>query len=344
MLGRPPILLRNHIPVRPPCFGASVTWHSLTSHKVDLGATLAAMTEQRRRSAWFWIVIAGSLFAAFVVVVALLGYSAMRSVNGPGFALGDNVGVIDINGVIMTADTTVDQLRKFDDDSSIKAIVLHIDSPGGGAATSQEIYHEVLKIRNEKKKPIVASIESVGASGAYYIASATNKIYANEASVVGSIGVILEWTNYGDLLRWAKLKPEILKAGALKDAGSPTRDLTPEERAYMQTLVDNMHAQFIHDVATGRNLTTDQVHALATGQVWTGQQALPLHLIDKNGDFREALLDTAHQVGISGEPNIVKPFVKHRTVLDLLTGDPSDLFPNPGKLLERNVGFYYLWR
>ncbi len=303
------------------------------------------MTEQPRRSAWFWILVAGSLFAAFVVVVVFLGYAAMRSASSPGFsALGSNIGVIDIDGVITSADTTVEQLRRFDDDGSIKAIVLHIDSPGGGAATSQEIYHEVLRIRNEKKKPIVASIESVGASGAYYIASATNKIYANEASIVGSIGVILEWTNYGDLLRWAKLKPEIIKAGEFKDIGSPTRDLAPSERAYMQTLVDNMHTQFIHDVAAGRNLTVDQVHALATGQVWTGQQALPLHLIDKAGDFREALLDTARQSGISGEPNIVKPSVKHKTILDLLTSDPGDLFPNPGQLLERNVGFYYLWR
>jgi protease-4 len=222
--------------------------------------------------------------------------------------------------------------------------VLHINSPGGAAAPSQEIYHEVRHIRDEKKKPIIASVESVGASGAYYIASGCDRIYANEASIVGSIGVIMEWTNYGDLLKWAKLKSETLKAGELKDAGSPTRDLTPAERAYFQSLVDNMHGQFIHDVATGRGLKEQEIHSLATGQVWTGQQALPLHLIDKTGSFRDALLETARRVGIGGEPSVVKPAVHRRSLLDILTSDPGDLFPDAGKLLEKNAGFYFLWK
>ncbi len=177
------------------------------------------------------------------------------------------------------------QSAQVDQDDSIKAIILHIDSPGGGAAASQEIYQQVRRIRDEKKKPIIAAIESVGASGAYYIASGTNKIYANDASIVGSIGVIMEWTNYGDLLKWAKLKPEVLKAGSLKDAGSPTREMTPEERAYFQGLVDNMHTQFIRDVAAGRGIGVDTLQPLATGQVWTGQQALPLHLMINKADF-----------------------------------------------------------
>lgn len=305
------------------------------------------MSEERRRSVWFWLFLGGGLFFAFVVVVSILGYFAARSFGGGDSnfgSIGNNIGVIDINGVVMDADTTIDQLRKFEQDSSIKAIVLHINSPGGAAAPSQEIYHEVIRIRNSKKKPIIASIESVGASGAYYIASGTNQIYANDASVVGSIGVIMEWTNYGDLLKWAKLKSEVMKAGALKDAGTPTRDMTPAERAYFQSIVDNMYAQFIADVASGRHLNVDQVKPLATGQVWTGQQAIPLHLIDKEGGFRNALLDTAKSVGISGEPNVVKPAVKRRTVIDLLTSDPDDLFPNPSQLLEKRAGFYFLWR
>lgn len=263
---------------------------------------------------------------------------------GGNTSFGDSIGVIDVDGVILAADKTVDNLRKFDQDDSIKAIILHIDSPGGGAAASQEIYQQVRRIRDEKKKPIIASIESVGASGAYYIASGANKIYANDASIVGSIGVIMEWTNYGDLLKWAKLKPEVLKAGSLKDAGSPTRDMTPEERAYFQGLVDNMHTQFIRDVAAGRGIATDTLTPLATGQVWTGQQALPLHLIDKQGGFRDALLDTAKQVGISGEPNVVKPARKGRSVFDLVTSDADDLLPNPERLLEKHAGFYFLWR
>ena len=195
----------------------------------------------------------------------------------------------------------------------------------------------------EKKKPIVSSIESVGASGAYYIASGTSKIYANRASIVGSIGVIMEYTNYGDLLKWAKLKNVTIKAGELKDAGSPTRDLTPKEEAYMQGLVDNMHTQFIEDVATGRGQPVTQIQPLATGQVWTGQQAVPLHLIDTLGSFQDALTATAKQVGITGEPQVVKPAIKRKTLLDALMS-PGDLFPGPEQMLERNVGFYFLWR
>jgi protease IV len=306
------------------------------------------MNEPRRRSIGFWLLIGGGLFVSFVLVVCLIVWATVQSISGESSGLGSlgrgSIGVVDVEGVILSADTLVDQIRKFDQDDSIKAIILHINSPGGGAAASQEIYHEVQHVREGHRKPIIASVESEGASGAYYIASATNKIYANEASVVGSIGVIAEWVNYGELLKWAKLKNEILKAGILKDAGSPTRDLTPEERAYMQGLIDDMHTQFIRDVAAGRKLPVDQIRSVASGRVWTGEQALPLHLIDKIGTFRDALLETARQVGLSGEPIVVKPKVAHKGLLDLLTGDPSDLFPGPGKLLERNANFYYLWK
>src|SRR6267154_6599837 len=167
----------------------------------------------RRRSAWFYIgIITGSLAAVFLLIT-LMVWGTMRSFGGDGKGLGlssDTIAVIDISGVILSPETVDSQLRKFGDDSSVKAIILHINSPGGGAAASQEIYHEVLRVRHEKKKKIVASIESVGASGAYYIATGCDKIYANDASVVGSIGVIMEWTNYGDLMRWAKLKNVII--------------------------------------------------------------------------------------------------------------------------------------
>lgn len=291
--------------------------------------------------------VGGVLVLAFVLVASLLMYTAARALGGEddGFSsLGDdNIGVIDIDGEILSADATVEQLRKYDQDSSIKAIILHIDSPGGAAAPSQEIYHEVLRIRDEKKKPVVASIESVGASGAYYIASAASKIYANDASVVGSIGVIMEWTNYGDLLTWAKLKPEVIHAGTLKDAGDPSHAMTPEEKVYFQGLVDNMYGQFIADVANGRHLPANDIKSLATGQVWTGEQAVPLHLIDKEGGFRVALLDTAKSVGIAGEPSVVKPIFHRKTIWDLIS-NTDDLIHEPSKLVERRAGFYFLWR
>ena len=301
----------------------------------------------RRRSAWFYIgIITGSL-AAVCLLVTLMVWGTMRSIGGDGKGLGlssDTIAVIDISGVILSPETVDSQLRKFGDDSSVKAIILHINSPGGGAAASQEIYHEVLRVRHEKHKKIIASIESVGASGAYYIASGCDRIYANDASVVGSIGVIMEWTNYGDLMRWAKLKSVIIHAGELKDAGDPSREMTPKEQAYFQSLVDNMYTQFVHDVATGRHSSDDKIRPLATGQVWTGQQSLPLGLIDKVGGYRVALLETAKDVGISGEPSVVRPAKAKRGLLTLLTDDGEDLFPNPSQLLDHAPGFYFMWK
>lgn len=310
-------------------------------------------TETRHgRSFWFWLSLAAGLFLLFVVLLWASAWRFLRSSDSSTAAFGGfgsgKIAVVDLKGVILSADKIDEQLEQFAKDDSVKAIILHINSPGGGAAASQEIYHEVLSIRQRHKKRIVASIGSMGASGAYYIASATDRIYANQASIVGSVGVIMEWVNYGDLMKWAKLKDVILKAGALKDAGSPTRPLTPAERAYFQGLIDNMHMQFIQDVATGRRLPVQTIQKLATGQVWTGQQALGLHLIDQTGGFRVALLDTARAVGIKREPEIVRPKGPRRGLLDLVLGANSKLsFPNPEdlqSLLEKSPGFYFLWQ
>jgi protease-4 len=207
------------------------------------------------------------------------------------------------------------------------------------------MYHEVLRVRQEHpKKKIVASVESVGASGAYYVASACDRIYANDASVVGSIGVIMEWTNYGDLYKWAKLKSVVIHAGTLKDAGDPTHDMTPEEAKYFQSLVDNMYTQFVQDVAHGRHSTADRIRPLATGQVWTGQQSLGLGLIDKIGGFRVALMDTAREVGIKNEPTIVRPNSAKKGLAALLNGDADNLFPNPARILDQSPGFYFMWK
>jgi protease IV len=308
------------------------------------------MPPRQRRSGWFWVAVIGGSFALVALLITAMVWSTVRSLSGDSASLdgfgGSRIGVIDLDGVILDADKVNTQIRKFGDDDSVKAIILHINSPGGGAAASQEIFNEVVRVRAEKKKPIIASVESVGASGAYYIASGCDKIYANPASVVGSVGVIMEWTNYGDLMRWAKLKSVVIHAGTLKDAGDPTRDMTPEEEAYFQSLVDNMYAQFVHDVATGRHTTDDKIRPLATGQVWTGEQAIDpkLGLIDKLGGFRVALMDTAKQVGISGEPTIARPASDKKGLLDALTNDSESLFPNPTKLLDQAPGFYFMWR
>src|ERR1700735_2742912 len=252
------------------------------------------MAERRSRTL-LWVLIGGGAFFLFVLAVFSLVYLTLHAgSNESSFSgFGDRIGVVDLDGVILSPEPVVGQLKKFADDSSIKAIILHVNSPGGGVAASEEIYREVKRIREEKKKRIVVSIETVGASGAYYVASASNKIYADQGSIVGSIGVIAEWVNYGDLLKWAKLKNVVIKTGEFKDTGNPARDLTPNEQAYMQALIDNMFGQFVKAVADGRGLKYDDVKAIANGKVWTGQQAVSMKLIDNVGDFEAVVKDTA---------------------------------------------------
>ncbi len=299
---------------------------------------------------WMWVLIGGGAFLLFFLAVYGLIYMSLRSEDRTTEYRGSGSGkiaVVDLEGVILEPKDVVKNLKKFADDDSIKAIVLHVNTPGGGAAASEEIYRTVRRIRDEKKKRIVAAIESVGASGGYYVASATNKIFADQASIVGSIGVIAEWVNYGDLLRWAKMKDVVIKAGEFKDTGIPTRDLTPAEQQYLQLLINDMHGQFIRAVAEGRKgagLKEDDIRALADGKVWTGAQALGLKLVDQIGDFEAAVKDTAKAVGIKGEPTLVRPEKPRKTIFDLLAGDWSEWIPDRAKLLQSNVGFYYLWK
>jgi len=304
------------------------------------------MAENRSR-VWLWVLIGGGAFFLFVLAVFALVYVTMHSGDDDKSSLtsfGDKIAVVDLEGVILSPKIVVQQLKKYADDDSVKAIMIHVNSPGGGVAASEEIYREVKRIRDEKKKRIVASIESVGASGAYYVSAATDKIYADQGSIVGSIGVISQSVNYGDLLKWAKLKDVTMKAGEFKDTGNPARDMTPAEQQYLQALIDNMHGQFISAVADGRKMKVEDVRAIANGKVWTGQQALDMKMVDQITDFEGAIKDTAKSVGITGEPRLVRPDRDRKTLGDMLFGDVSDWLPTKEKLLENHVGFYYLWK
>src|ERR1700724_3114717 len=304
------------------------------------------MAENGRSRTALWIVIGGGVFFLFVLAVFTLVYLALHA-GGEEASLhsfGDKIGVVELEGVILDSSVIVPQLKRFGDDDSIKAIVLKVNSPGGGVAASEEIYREVKRLRDEKHKRIVASISTVGASGAYYVSSATNKIYADNGSVVGSIGVIMEWLNYGDLLRWAKLKPEVLSVGEYKSTSDPSRDMTPKERAYLQLLIDNIYGQFVKAVAEGRHAKVEDIKSIADGRVWTGEEALSMHMIDQVADFEAAVDDTAKAVGISGKPVLVHPEKNPKTLLDLLFGDVSQWLRSREKLLDQHTGFYFLWK
>jgi protease-4 len=206
------------------------------------------------------------------------------------------------------------------------------------------MYEAVRKFRKDTGRKVVISMASVAASGGYYIACAADRIFANPGSITGSIGVIADWYNYGRLLEWAKLDDVVIKSGPYKDSGSPTRPLTPEERAYFQSLIDNMFGQFVAAVAAGRKLEPARVRALADGRVYTGQEAKANGLIDELGTFQDAIAAAGKMGGIQGEPKLYTPTRKRVSLLDLLLGESKAVLPLVGDRSEAHIRFQYLWR
>jgi protease-4 len=294
-------------------------------------------------------IVAGFALVFFVALVLIAAVVLSRGDGWSGVG-GDRIAVIYVEGIIFDSKTVNQQLKMYADDSRVKAILLRIDSPGGGVAASQEIHDQVRWLREQKNKKVVVSMGSVAASGGYYIACAADKIYANPGTVTGSIGVIAEWVNYGNLLKWAQLQSEVVKSGEFKDVGSPTRPLTPKEKEYLQGLINQMFGQFVSAVTEGRKeagLTRDQVLKLADGRVYTGEEAKREKLIDGLGNYDSVLKATAELVGIKGEPQVVTPPKPRRgSLLDLLTGAGVEemLSNGPLQLPGSTLQFEYLWK
>jgi len=290
-----------------------------------------------------WLLLGGGAFVLLAVTLLAI-FLTFGEDDGGEFAFSDRVQVVDIEGVLMDSRPILEQLKRYEDSSTVRAILLNIDSPGGGVATSQELYTEIRRLREKKNKTIVAYMSSTGASGAYYVACAANKIIANPGTIVGSIGVIAEWVNYEDLLQWAKLKEIVFKTGEFKDTGSPTRALTDRERVYFQGLIDDMYVQFVESVASGRNLELQEVRSLADGRVFTGRDAKQRKLIDEIGNFQDAIDLTAKLAGISGKPRLIRLGRQRVTLLDVLSTDLSRFVPFNGQTLKSQIRFQYLWK
>jgi protease-4 len=280
------------------------------------------------------------LLAVVVTAVAL----TIGTDEAAEFSFSNRIQVVDVEGELLQSRSIIEQLKRYEDSNSIKAILLNIDSPGGGVAVSQEIYTEVKRLREEKDKTIVAYFSSTGASGAYYIACAADKIVANSGSIVGSIGVIAQWVNYSGLLEWAKLKDVVFKTGEFKDTGSPSRPLTDDERKYFQGLIDDMYVQFVEAVSSGRKLDLQEVRSMADGRVFTGRDARERKLIDEIGNFQDAVDLTAKLAGISGKPRLLRLYRQRVTLLDVLTTDLSRLAPFNGQGFQSQIKFQYLWK
>ncbi len=221
------------------------------------------------------------------------------------FPIGEKVGVIEVTGVIASSKLINERIIRYKEDASVKAVVLRVDSPGGGVGPSQEIYEEVSKLA--AVKPVVVSMGSVAASGGYYIAVPAGKILANPGTITGSIGVIMEFTNISELLDKIGLSNQVVKSGRHKDIGSPIRPMTEADRQILQSMIDDVHLQFITAVAEGRQLDLDEVRQLADGRIYSGRQALEVGLVDQLGNLQDAIAVAGKMAGITEPPRVVYP-------------------------------------
>jgi len=222
---------------------------------------------------------------------------------------GEKIGVVEIEGAIMDSKNAMDDIVRFRDDESIKGVIVRINSPGGGAAASQEIHREVKKLRGKKK--VFVSMASVCASGGYYIATAGEKIYASPSTITGSIGVIMQQTVVEDLMKKIGIQENTIKSGELKDAGTPFRKMREDEKRYLNDVLKDIHEQFIRDVAEGRKMPVDAVRKLSDGRIFTGIQAKNAGLIDAIGTFYDAVDALKVSLNMVGKPVLVygkKPF------------------------------------
>ena len=299
---------------------------------------------QKRSNLLLWIIVGGGTFL-FIVLCLLAVVVYLAGEDSPGLSLsGNQIAYLELDGVISDSKEFVEQLKDYGKRAAVKSVVLRINSPGGGVAASQEIYEAVKKFRAETKKKVVVSMGSVAAAGGYYVACGADRIFANPGTITGSIGVIAEWYNYGDLLRWAKMQDVIIKSGTFKDAGSGTRPLTSEEKVYFQSLINNMYNQFVAAVASSRKMKDEDVRKLADGRVYTGQQAKADGLVDELGTFQDAIDAAARIAGIQGEPKILSPAKKSFSILDILLGESRSALSLSPDRSESHIRFQYLWR
>jgi protease-4 len=246
----------------------------------------------------------GALFFGMVFLASLLSGNkrASKTLQVVG---GDKIALVKLEGLLVNSEPVVEELNDYADDSSIKAIVLRIDSPGGGVVVSQEIYNAVKNARKEGKK-VVASLGTVAASGGYYVAAAADRIVANPGTLTGSIGVKMEFANIEKLLEKIGVKGVVVKAGEYKDVGSPFRDMSEPEKKILQDVIDDVHNQFIKAVADGRKMQEAEVRAIADGRIFTGRQALDLKLVDQLGDLADSIKVAGELVGIRGKPRVIE--------------------------------------
>ncbi len=246
--------------------------------------------------------IALLVFIGFVAVIAMYGLGLFGQ-NGRAFNLRGKVGIIPIEGIIGDSGELIEQINEFADDRGIRAVVLRIDSPGGGVVPSQEIYQAVRELK--KKKKVVASMGSVAASGGYLIAVAANRVVANPGSITGSISTVMHYANVEELLKKVGVRSSVVKSGKFKDIGSPVREMTVEEKQLIQGIVDDIYDQFTQTISENRKVPLGAILNLADGRIFSGRQALTVKLVDELGGLQDAVFLAGRLAGMEGKPAIV---------------------------------------
>ena len=266
------------------------------------------MSRMQKSTKWFLAILAFILlfvvgFVLLVVGVVTSSIPAETEIVTHGS--GEKIAVVDVYGAIVSSTEINRQLKEYAEDESIKAVLIHIDSPGGSVVASQEIYEQVRSIR-EDGKPVIVSMGSLAASGGYYVACGATRIVANRGTLTGSIGVIAEFLQLREALDKLGVDVKVIKSGKLKDSGSPVRDMTGEDEQYFQSLMDEVHRQFASVVGQERGMEMERVMELADGRVFTGEDALSKGLVDTIGTFSDAVTIAAGLAGIDGDPAIVR--------------------------------------
>lgn len=256
-------------------------------------------------------VTAGALVLFFVTVWIL-----MSVLEGTGFPGGDKVAVVAVEGIIVDSERVARELEGYQKDSAVRAVVLRINSPGGVVAPTQEIHGAVLRLK-ESGKPVVASLGSVAASGGYYVATATDQIYANPGTLTGSIGVVMQMANLEGLLKKVGVEYIVVKSGKYKDLGNFAKSMGPEERRILQALLDDVYNQFVEAVAAGRSLDKEEVLGFADGRILSGHRAKELGMVDALGGLDEAIESAARLAGLPEKPKVIFPR-RRFSLLDLL--------------------------
>jgi len=280
----------------------------------------------------------GAIFLFFLLIVFAAGMLSGHSVMMP---VGDKIGILEVYGPITDARKLWGQIKDFRDNDTIKAVVLRIDSPGGGVAPSQELYSALKQLAVEK--PLIVSMGSVAASGGYYLAVAGQHLFANPGSITGSIGVIMSFPDYRELMDKVGVREEVVKSGKFKDIGSSSREFSVADRELLQTMIDDVHAQFVEAISEGRNMPVDRLRPYIDGRIFTGRQALEIGLIDELGSFDDAIKYAARKAGLGEDPNLVYPEPEQVDFFERLIQGAANRYLGVNLPKRMTMGPQYLW-